>query len=112
MAAAEDKHGARWDEGLKTAGQSGEDEPQTNREPHGGLLGSSPEGMSHEDVELRSQVASYLDRTVFPARREALIHAAESKEAADQIVSLLNQLPADHEFHNFGEVWERLPTTG
>lgn len=108
MEGDQDKHSARWDEGLKTAGPSGEDEPQANREPHGGLLGGSPEGMSHQDVDLRAQLAGYLDRSVFPGRREALVHAATSKEASDQILLLLAQLPAEHEFHNVGEVWRQL----
>lgn len=73
--------------------------------------GGSPEGMSHEDVELRSEIAAYPDRSVFPARREGLIHAAESKEASDRIVALLNQLPVELEFHNVGEVWRQLPGT-
>ena len=109
MEGDEDTHSARWGEGLKTAEPSGEDEPRVNREPQGGELGGSPEGMSHEAVDLRAEIAAYLDHSIFPAKREEVIHAAESKEASDQIVALLNQLPAEVEFHNLGEVWHHLP---
>jgi hypothetical protein len=109
MKGDQDKRSARWDEGLKTAGSSGEDEPQANRDPHGGELGGSPEGMSHEEVDLRAEISAYLDRSIFPAKRDDVIHAAASKKASDQIMALLDRLPADVEFHNLGEVWRHLP---
>lgn len=72
------------------------------------MLGGSPKGMSHADVELRSEVADYLDRSVFPAGREILVDAAMSKEAPDRIVALLEQLPAGRQFDNVGDLWRHL----
>ena len=57
MEGDQDRRGARWDEGVKTTG--------SYREPQGGELGGSPEGMSHEDVDLRSEIAACLDRSIF-----------------------------------------------
>ena len=98
---SDSKRGARWDEGVKSAGPY--------PEPQGGELGGSPEGMSHEDVDFRSEISAYLDRSIFPAKRDDIIHAAASKEATDQIMALLGGLPIGVEFHNLGEVWRHLP---
>ena len=120
-----DKIGARLDDELKgeTDGMiranrqtraeewhqiepSGEDEPDVDRAPDGTMTGGTPEGMAADDVELRSEIAGYLGRDVYPAVREQLIGAAMDHHAPDHVVERIKTLPSGREFQNVNEVWE------
>ena len=119
------KHGARMDDTMasevsgmtraerdtrpgdfRSAEPSGEDQPDVDLSPHSTLTGGTPEGLTSEDVELRSEFASYLPQSVWPAVREVLIDTAMQNEAPDRIVDLVKRLPAGREFTNVGEAYE------
>jgi hypothetical protein len=122
-----DKHGAALDDemkhetaGMMAAGRStraeewrdpqaaGEDEPEVDLAPDTTLTGGTPDGMTAEDVERRSRLASYLDRSAFPAARDRLIDDAAANHAPDEIMAELRRLPAGQEFVNVNDVWTAL----
>ncbi|MFL6136406.1 MAG: DUF2795 domain-containing protein [Frankiaceae bacterium] len=122
-----DKHGAALDDqlkhetaGLVTSGRStraqewrdpqaaGEDEPEVDRAPGTTLTGGTPDGMTAEDVERRSRLASYLDRSAFPAVRGQLVDDAAANHAPDEIMAELHRLPDGREFANVNDVWTAL----
>ena len=122
MERGSDKHSARMDDalegevaGLVRAGRdsredwnspepSGEDQPDVDRVPNGTLSGGVPEGMTEQDVEDRSELASYLGR-LWPATREELIRVATDNEAPDRVMARLHALPMGRSFANLQELW-------
>jgi len=88
-----------------SAEPSGEDQPDVDRAPDSTLVGGVPDGLTAEEVELRSRLASYLPRSAFPAVREMLIDEAQGRDAPEVIVERVKSLPAGREFANFGEAW-------
>jgi hypothetical protein len=122
MERGSDKHSARMDDaleaevaGLMRAGHdnradwnspepSGEDQPDVDRVPDGTLSGGVPDGMTEDDVEARSQLATYLGR-LWPATREELIRVATDNEAPDDVLRMLHGLPMGQQFANLQEVW-------
>ena len=127
MERGSDKHGFRLDdalasetEGLQRAGRathvevwrdpepSGEDQPEADLVPGGMLAGGVPSGMRPQDVEGRSELASYLGKEVFPANRTLLQEQAERRHAPDRILEQLRRLPDGREFANVAEVWAAL----
>lgn len=128
MERGSDKHGRRLDEALKgeTAGMmragrdthaeewkspepSGEDEPDVDRAPHGTLTGGVPPGMTPDDVEGRTELATYLHRSVFPCRQGGLLEDAMANCAPERVLEELRQLPdGDREYANVNDVWVAL----
>ena len=122
MERGSDKHSARMDdalgaevEGLVRTGHdnradwnspepSGEDQPDVDRVPNGTLAGGVPDGMTEEDVERRSELASYLGR-IWPATTEQLLSVASDNEAPDAVTGMLRTLPPGHSFENLQSVW-------
>jgi len=122
MERGSDKHSARMDDalggevaGLMRAGHdsradwnspepSGEDQPDVDRVPNGTLSGGVPEGMTEQDVEGRSELATYLGR-LWPATREELIRVATDNEAPDSVIAPLHGLPMGVQYANLQEVW-------
>lgn len=125
MERGSDKHSARLDEamhaevvGLTRAGRdnredwnspepSGEDQPDVDLVPNGTLAGGAPDGMTDEDIERRSELASYLGR-VWPATREQLIDVATENAAPDAVLEQLRSLPGDYAFQNLQDAWAAL----
>lgn len=87
---------------------SGEDQPDVDRTPDGTLTGGTPEGMSADDVQLRSELATYLGREIYPAVREQLIGVAMDQHAPDAVVDRIKDLPSGRQFANVNDVWEAL----
>jgi hypothetical protein len=87
---------------------SGEDEPDVDRAPDSTLTGGTPEGMTAADVELRSELASYLDRSTFPAVRTQLEEEARSHNAPDRVIAELRRLPDGREYANVNDIWATL----
>ena len=127
MEQASNKHGPVADDemkaettGLVQAGRStraeewrdqeppGEDEPEVDRAPDTTLTGGTPDGMTEEDVDRRSELASYLDRSTFPANRQRLVDDARANSAPDSVTEQLGQLPDGREFANVQDVWSTL----
>lgn len=125
MERGSDKHGFRMDDalaaevdGLIRAGHdnradwnspepSGEDQPDVDRVPDGTLAGGVPEGMTQDDVERRSELASYLDRS-WPATVQEILASAEAHEAPEAVLRPLRALPAGRVFDNLQDLWGSL----
>lgn len=127
MERGSDKHGPLLDEALKHETESlvraghesrveewlsaeppGEDEPTADLTADGKLTGAASPGLTPQDVEGRAELATYLDRTPFPAVREQLIGLAMDRRAPDRLVDLLRELPSGQVFTNVAEVWHVL----
>lgn len=67
-----------------------------------------PDGMTTETVELRSQLAAALPRTLFPADESILLGHLVDDNAPDRLRQLVRQLPTGQLFQNIGEVAEAL----
>jgi hypothetical protein len=131
MERGSDKHSGRLDDAMKgeTAGlvhgghdprieesrsaePSGEDQPAVSLTGDYVDVSGTPEGMTPEDVEGRSELASWLGRASFPAVREQLLQHVMDEDAPDEIVDQVRALPAGREFVNAGEVWRALHAGG
>lgn len=127
MERGSDKHSARMDDaleaevhGMMTANRdtraeawnspepSGEDQPDVDLVPDGTLAGGVPEGMTEEDVELRSELAIRLGKECWPADRDGLLAKAAELNAPDRILALLELLPAGRTFENLQDAWALL----
>ena len=64
--------------------------------------------LTAEDVERRSRLAGYLDRSAFPAARQQLVDDAAANHAPDDVMAELARLPDGREFGNVNEVWTTL----
>lgn len=56
-------------------------------------LADSPTPEDWEAVELRSDLARHLDRTVWPATRESLLEILTERNAGDRLLERLTSLP-------------------
>lgn len=127
MERGSDKHGFRLDgqlkhetEGLvrsgrdtraeqwKSAEPSGEDQPDVDLVPDGTLAGGTPDGIDETDVEGRSELATYLPRSAFPAVGELLMEVARKAHAPDRVLDRIRLLPSGREFVNVQDVWSAL----
>src|SRR3954468_5443589 len=103
MERGSDKHSARMDDaleaevrGMVTAGRetrgeewnspepSGADQPDGDLAPDGTLAGGVPEGMTEEDVELRSELAASLGKEVWPGDAEQLLFKGAEVHAPER----------------------------
>jgi hypothetical protein len=62
---------------------------------------------SQRDVEARAALAATFPPSLFPARRDELVAAAEAAFAEDDLVASLRALP-DSVYTTSGEVWVAL----
>ena len=86
----------------------GEDQPEVDRAPDTELTGGVPDGMSPEEVSLRSEVAAALRRSDFPGGRDELLERAVERYAPPRVLEELRRLPGDREFANIGDMWTAL----
>lgn len=120
------KYGPREDEALKREVRSelqanratraeewlepeppGEDEPEATWALEG-KLGGTPAGEDWDTIELRSDLASHLDRAAFPATKERLLQSLRSHQAQQRLLDLLAPLAEDATFANVGAVLRAL----
>src|SRR5690242_16028384 len=102
MERGSDKHSGRVDDamahevaGMVTGGRetraeewraaepAGEDQPEATLGAENALLGGTPDGMTAEDVQARSELAGWLGRATFPAVRELLLEHVMDAGAPD-----------------------------
>jgi hypothetical protein len=121
------KHGPRLDEAMKSETESitrsgresraeewneaepaAEDQPAVSLIPGGRPAGGTPPGMDADDVAGRSELARWLQPSVYPADRERLLQSAVETQAPDAVTSLLAKLPSDVSYQNVQEVWRAL----
>ena len=127
MERGSDKHSARMDDaleaevrGMMTAGRdtraedwnspepSGEDQPDVDLVPDGTLSGGVPDGMTEEDVELRSEIASFLGKECWPCDAEQLLVKAAEMNAPERVLNRLRDLPPGRAYENMQDVWSAL----
>jgi Protein of unknown function (DUF2795) len=95
-------HGEEWPEPES----SGEEE--ATWAPEGRFAGTRP-GEDWGGIELRSDLARHLDRTVFPAARAQLLEALTARQAEQRLLDLVSSLPDGATFASLGEL---LPALG
>jgi hypothetical protein len=127
MERASDKHSSRVDDAMKgeTAGMvhgnhdpraeewhsaepSGDDQPGVSLGADTSLTGGVPDGMDPADIEVRSELASWMGRASFPSVREPLLGLVMDEGAPDRVIDLVRRLPAGREFASTGDVWRTL----
>jgi len=97
-------HAEEW----KDPEPPGEDQPAADRAADGNLYGGTPAGMEPDDVEGRSELASYLGKDCYPMVRAQVIDLVMDRNAPDRVVDLVKRLPSDREFTNVNEIWSAL----
>ncbi len=118
-----DKHSPRLDEDLKRqvapltngladtrAQEARAPEPPADGEPVPDEVVSArggPASLTHDEVELRQELARFLDTTIWPATREQIIENATEHHATDLALGHLMRLPSGT-YPGFPEVWETL----
>jgi hypothetical protein len=68
----------------------------------------SDDGLTHDEVNDRSELARHLSPAWFPADREALLEAAVAETAPVPVIEALNALPHDEIFENPARAWEAI----
>jgi hypothetical protein len=116
-------HGPRRDEAIKPQDQAeareyeqwpeAEEEPddETEREAiwaPAARLAESPVPEDWDAVELRSDLARHLDRTVWPVTRERLVEILAERGAGDRLLELAASLPKRRRYDNLRELTRAL----
>jgi len=108
-------HGMMTGERPTRAEEWRETEPAGEDQADPGRLGEpayrqpgTPEGMSPQEVELRSELATQLPRGLFPSDRSGLLGHLVDAGAPDRLRQLVGQLPGGRTYQNVGEVAEAL----
>ncbi|SEG81774.1 Protein of unknown function [Actinacidiphila yanglinensis] len=70
--------------------------------------GAPPTGMTPQGVYVRNDLARHLDRSVYPARRGALLGALHRHQAPDSLVDRVSGLPPDEVYPNVQAVVQAL----
>ena len=81
-----------------------EGEPDIDAVPTGTYVGGTPVGIDADAVEVRAELARWLDRADFPSSGPDLVEAALDHRAPDAVVSELRRLPAAESFERIGDV--------
>jgi hypothetical protein len=120
MERGSDKHGARLDDAM-SAEVSGEvrgggptrteewhqaepeGEDQRRPYPRGGPEPGTSEGLTPQQVELRSELAQHLDQHAFPGDRATLERVLVAHHAPDRLLEAVRSLPGDVRFRNLNE---------
>jgi hypothetical protein len=69
-----------------------------------GREGGTPAGMDPSDVEMRSDIARFLDARALPGDRESVLRSAEEHYAPDPVLDRLRSLPEGQRFENVQDV--------
>ncbi|UGY94599.1 DUF2795 domain-containing protein [Streptomyces gobiensis] len=83
---------------------SGEDQPDVDRAPGTTLHGGTPPGMTAEDVEIRTELAQHLGRSIYPARRDTVLDTLRRNHAPDRLLDLVADLPEEQEYANVQDI--------
>ena len=88
-------------------GPDEEPEDETEREATwapAARLAESPASENWEAVELRSDLARHLDRTVWPVSRERLLEILTERNAGDRLLELTASLPAGQRYQSLHDL--------
>lgn len=92
----------------RDAEPAGEDQPESTLIPEGAHPAGAPAPLSGQDLEQRSRLGRFIPRSVLPAQQPALVEAARSAGAPQDVVDELSRLPADREYHTVYDIWDAL----
>lgn len=117
-------HGPLRDEAIKSQdeaearqyagewpGPEEEPEDETEREATwapAARLSESPASEDWEAVELRSDLARHLDRTVWPVNRDRLVEILTERNAGDGLLELTGSLPKGQRYESLRELLRAL----
>jgi hypothetical protein len=99
--------GGRAEE-FREAEPAGEDQPESSMVPEGDDGSGVPQGMTPEEVELRSRFGRYINRSALPGDRDRLRADAERNEAPDDVLAEIDRLPTGVRFQTVSEAWAAL----
>jgi Protein of unknown function (DUF2795) len=71
-------------------------------------LAESPVPENWEEIELRSDLARHLDRSVWPVSRKRLLEILAERNAGDGVLERAASLPAGRRYENLGELLRAL----
>ena len=71
-------------------------------------LADSPTPENWQDVELRSDLARHLDRTIWPTTRERLLEILTERNAGDRVLERVASLPKRQRYASLLEVTQAL----
>ena len=119
-----DTHGPVRDEAIKRQDEAEardyvEEWPEPETEPDdeteqeaiwapAARLADSPTPQDWAAVELRSDLARHLDRTVWPATRERLVEILTERNAGDRLLERVTSLPEGQRYASLGELTRAL----
>jgi len=119
-----DAHGPVRDEAIKRQDEAEardyvEEWPEPETEPDdeteqeaiwapAARLADSPTPEDWAAVELRSDLARHLDRTVWPATRERLVEILTERDAGDRLLERVTSLPEGQRYASLGELTRAL----
>ncbi|NUP31905.1 MAG: DUF2795 domain-containing protein [Streptomycetaceae bacterium] len=93
-------HSSRMHEWLEAEPEGDDQAPAF---PRGGPPPGSSEGLTPADVEFRSQLARHLDRSTFPADRNALTRGLVAHHAPEPLVEAVRGLRGGRKYRNVDE---------
>lgn len=91
---------------------SGEDQPAVSRSPNAPLSGATPPGMTPEDVQLRTELAQHLGRSVYPADRAKVLDTLREHHAPDRLIDTAAELPEGKQYGNVQDIVRTLGRGG
>jgi Protein of unknown function (DUF2795) len=94
-------------EEWREAEPSGDDQPVPDAVLNGDARNVA-NGLGHDEVELRAEIAKRLRASSFPANRQQLEDVAAEEQAPGHILDLLRRLPDGRVFENTQDVWRAL----
>lgn len=120
MERANSQHAPRLDEQMKeetgalthgppVEGHTRDDLQQEGTPGHPGTQPDKPGvpgRLESQEVDLRAALAASLRPSAFPADRGRLLAVAREEQAPEEVVALLEQLPADITWSRVEGVWE------
>src|SRR4051812_19888538 len=98
--AGRETHAEEWRSPEPIAGDRADGSAEATVEDRRG----TPPGMSVDDVESRSELASWLGRAAFPADRRNLLDWLREQHAPDPVISEVAAAPGDIQFDSVGEL--------
>jgi hypothetical protein len=101
-----DKHSARMDDDLQKDTRGGEDarERMRSEDSRPDVVQQQEGVLDDADAERRSELARFLEPSLFPARPAELEASAAGNFAGDGLIKALQALP-DRVYENVGDVW-------
>jgi len=67
-----------------------------------------PPTLGPDEPTARTELSRHLGLSVFPARQDALLRAAQENHAPEAVLEALRRLPGDVTYHTVYEIWEAL----